>query len=60
MIAVHPPKNIKTGVSQGSILGSLLFLLYINELPEISRHIKMIMDANDSTFYYDLGIYLKI
>ena len=50
MTDVHQ-KNIKTGVSQGSILGPLFFLMYIGDLPEISRHIKMVMYADGTTLY---------
>ena len=46
------PEPISTGVPQGSILGPLLFILHVNDLPNVVNCCSMLMYADDTILFY--------
>ena len=49
--AVSEKLPIKCGVPQGSILGPILFLLYINDLPNVFKSLSCVIFADDASLY---------
>ena len=46
-------KLINTGVPQGSVLGPILYLIYVNELPNISDLFTTCLFADDTTLLFE-------
>ena len=45
-------KLIICGVTQGSILGPLLFIIYVNDLSDVSKILEPIMFADDTNLFF--------
>ena len=43
--------DVRTGVPQGSILGPLLFIVFVNDLPSVVSHSEVCLYADDTTVY---------
>ena len=55
--SVSDPLPVECGVPQGSILGPLLFSIYVNDLPEVARHCSTECYADDSKLFVSFNLH---
>ena len=53
--SISSTKVVDTGMPKGSILGPLLFIIYVNDLPCVSSLFNIVVYADDTTLYCNLS-----
>ena len=54
--SVSDPLPVECGVPQGSILGPLLFSIYVNDLPEVPRHCSTECYVDDTKLFVSFNL----
>ena len=47
------PLRVTSCVPQGSVFGPLLFLIFVNDMPNILKKFKFYLFADDTSIYYE-------